>query len=291
MEEVFGNATIALSVDDLTENGIEDYDQLKAKVLEDVSVFKGIIISEDNLDEAPKWRAELNKKAKRISDFRIAFEKDFKKRIEKSTSQLKELASFYADASSNIDVQVKEFDEKRKQEKNAAIGKIYADNIGDMVQFLPMPKIFNEKWLNKGYALDAITKEIKAQVAAVEDGIKTIQLLGTKYESQMISAFLEAYNMNDALKKKAELEQIDAEMERRRKAAEEEELRKQAEEQVQTAGENATVVPIEEVEEPKETVAEEQEYRLAFEVYGNKGELTALCNFIRENGYRYNRLP
>ena len=291
MEEVFGNATIALSVDDLTENGIEDYDQLKAKVLEDVSVFKGIIISEDNLEEAPKWRAELNKKAKRISDFRIAFEKDFKKRIEKSTSQLKELASFYADASSNIDVQVKEFDEKRKQEKNEAIGKIYSDTIGDMEQFLPLQKLYNDKWTNKGYTLDAIRKEIKAQVDSVQDGINTIQLLGTKYESQMISAFLEAYNMNDALKKKAELEQIDAEMERRRKAAEEEAIRKQAEADAQAAVENATVVPIEEKEEPKEPIAQEQEYRLAFEVFGNKEQLTALCNFIRENGYRYNRLP
>ena len=287
MEEVFGNATIALSVDDLTENGIEDYDQLKAKVLEDVSVFKGIIISEDNLEDAPKWRAELNKKAKRISDFRIAFEKDFKKRIEKSTSQLKELASFYADASSNIDVQVKEFDEKRKQEKNAAIGKIYADNIGDMEQFLPLQKIYNDKWGNKGFSLSDIEKEIKSRVEMTKDNIEAIQTLGTKYESQMISAYLVRFDMSDALKKKAELEQIDAEMERRRKAAEEEELRKQAEAQVTTVAENETV----QAEEQGELVSEEQEYRLAFEVFGNKEQLTALCNFIRENGYRYNRLP
>lgn len=288
MEEVFGNATIALSVDDLTENGIEDYDQLKAKVLEDVSVFKGIIISEDNLDEAPKWRAELNKKAKRISDFRIAFEKDFKKRIEKSTSQLKELASFYADASSNIDVQVKEFDEKRKQEKNAAIGKIYEDCIEDMREFLPLEKLYNDKWGNKGFSLADIEKEIKSRVATTKDSIEAIQTLGTKYESQMISAYLARFDMSDALKKKAELEQIDAEMERRRKAAEEEAIRKQAEADARAAVENATVVPIEEEEEP---IAQEQEYRLAFEVFGSKEQLTALCNYIRENGYRYNRLP
>lgn len=288
MEEVFGNATIALSVDDLTENGIEDYDQLKAKVLEDVSVFKGIIISEDNLEEAPKWRAELNKKAKRISDFRIAFEKDFKKRIEKSTSQLKELASFYADASSNIDVQVKEFDEKRKQEKNAAIGKIYEDCIEDMREFLPLEKLYNDKWGNNGFSLSDIEKEIKSRVATTKDNIDAIQTLGTKYESQMISAYLARFDMSDALKKKAELEQIDAEMERRRKAAEEEAIRKQEEADAQAAVENATVVPIEEEEEP---IAQEQEYRLAFEVFGSKEQLTALCNFIRENGYRYNRLP
>lgn len=291
MEEVFGNATLALSVDDLTESGIEDYDKLKAKVLEDVSAFKGIIISEDNLEEAPKWRAELNKKAKRISDFRIAFEKDFKKRIEKPTSQLKELAAFYTDASNNIDTQVKGFDEKRKQEKNEAIGKIYAENIADMEQFLPLDSIWNEKWMNKGFSLSDIEKEIKSRVDTTRENIDTIQMLGTKYESQMISAYLVRFDMSDALKKKKELEQIDAEMERRRKAAEEEELRKQAEAQVQAVVENATVVPIEEEEEPKEPIVKEQEYRLAFEVFGNKEELTSLCNFIRENGYRYNRLP
>ena len=73
--------------------------------------------------------------------------------------------------------------------------------------------------------------------------------------------------------------------------SEEEAIRKQAEADAQAAVENATVVPIEEEEEPKEPIVKEQEYRLAFEVFGNKEELTSLCNFIRENGYRYNRLP
>ena len=282
MEEVFGNASIALSVDDLTENGIADYEAIKAKVIEDVSVFKGLIVTDDNLEEAPKWRAELNKKAKVISDFRIAFEKDYKKRIEKSTSQLKELAALYSEASSNIDTQVKGFDEKRKQEKDAAIGKIYADNIGDMEQFLPLQKIYNEKWMNKGFSLSDIEKEIKSRVDTTKENIDTIQLLGTKYESQMISAYLVRFDMSDALKKKTELEQIDAEMERRRRAAEEEAKRKEEEKAV------VEEAPVEEEEEP---VMEEQEYRLAFEVFGNKEQLTALCNYIRDNGFRYKRLP
>ena len=147
-----------------------------------------------------------------------------------------------------------------------------------MGKFLPLQAVWNEKWLNKGYALDAITKEIKAQVAAVEDGIKTIQLLGTKYESQMISAFLEAYNMNDALKKKAELEQIDAEMERRRKAQEEEQ---QNEEQVREQ---------EEPQKQEEVPQEEPRYRLAFEVFGNHEQLTALVDYFRGSGLDYKRL-
>lgn len=262
-------------------NGISNYEPLKAMALEQVSAYKSLIVEEDGIASAKTDCAKLRKAAKNASDLRISIKKEHEAKISKTLEQLKELTDIFNDAASSIDKQVKEFDEKRKEEKCSAIGKIYTDNIQDMEQFLPLQKIWNEKWMNKGYGLDAITKEIKAQVAAVEDGIKTIQLLGTKYESQMISAFLEAYNMNDALKKKAELEQIDAEMERRRKAQEEEQ---QNEEQVREQEE-----PQKQEEVPQAEI--EPTFRLAFEVYGNKEELTALCDFIRDNGYRYKRLP
>ena len=261
-------------------NGISNYEPLKAWALEQVAAYKGLIVEEDGIASAKTDCAKLRKIAKSASDYRISIKKEHEAKISKTMEQLKEITDIFNGAAEDIDAQVKEFDEKRKEEKRSAIGKIYTDNIQDMEQFLPLQMVWNEKWLNKGYALDAITKEIKAQVAAVEDGIKTIQLLGTKYESQMISAFLEAYNMNDALKKKSELEQIDAEMERRRKAQEEAEQRK-AEEEV---GEQEEPQKLEEVPQ------EEQRYRLAFEVFGNHEQLTALVDYLRGSGLDYKRL-
>ena len=259
-------------------NGISNYEPLKAMALEQVSAYKSLIVEEDGIASAKTDCAKLRKAAKNASDLRISIKKEHEAKISKTLEQLKELTDIFNDAASSIDNQVKEFDEKRKDEKRSAIENIYWDNIKDMGKFLPLQAVWNEKWLNKGYALDTITKEIKAQVAAVEDGIKTIQLLGTKYESQMISAFLEAYNMNDALKKKAELEQIDAEMERRRKAQEEEQ---QNEEQVREQ---------EEPQKQEEVPQEEPRYRLAFEVFGNHEQLTALVDYLRGSGLDYKRL-
>ena len=264
-------------------NGISNYEPLKAWALEQVSAYKGLIVEEDGIASAKTDCAKLRKIAKSASDYRISIKKEHEAKISKTLEQLKELTDIFNDAASSIDNQVKEFDEKRKEEKRSAIGKIYTDNIQDMEQFLPLQKIWNEKWMNKGYGLDAITKEIKTLVESTQDSIKTIQLLGTKYESQMISAYLVNFQMTDALKKKSELEQIDAEMERRRKAQEEAEHRK-AEEEIR---EQEELKAQEEV--PQAEI--EQTFRLAFEVYGNKEELTALCDFIRDNGYRYKRLP
>lgn len=261
-------------------DGIANYEPLKAWALEQVSAYKGLIVAEDGIASAKIDCAKLRKIAKSASDYRISIKKEHEAKISKTLEQLKELTDIFNDAASSIDNQVKEFDEKRKEEKRSAIGKIYTDNIQDMEQCLPLQKIWNDKWLNKGYAIDAITKEIKAQVESAKDGIKTIQLLGTKYESQMISAFMEAYNMNDALKKKAELEQIDAEMERRRKAQEEEQ---QNEEQVR---EREEPQKLEEV--PQEEI--EPTFRLSFEVYGKHEQLTALVDYLRASGLEYKRL-
>ena len=262
-------------------NGISNYEPLKAWALEQVAAYKGLIVEEDGIASAKTDCAKLRKIAKSASDYRISIKKEHEAKISKTMEQLKEITDIFNGAAADIDAQVKEFDEKRKEEKRSAIGKIYTDNIQDMEQFLPLQKIWNEKWMNKGCGLDAITKEIKTLVESTQDSIKTIQLLGTKYESQMISAYLVNFQMTDALKKKSELEQIDAEVERRRKAKEEAEQRK-AEEENREQEEPKAQEEIPQFEEPK--------YRLAFEVYGKHEQLTALVDYLRASGMEYKRI-
>lgn len=287
MEEVFGNATIALSVDDLTENGIENFASVKAKALEDVAVFKGIVISEDNLEEAPKWRAELNKKAKRISDFRIAFEKDYKKRIEKSTSQLKELASIYTEASMNIDEQVKSFDDKRKQEKIEQIQQIFEDVFSEWKTIFDVSKIesFSDgKWMNKGTSLDSIRKFMTDTKSKIENGIASIRGLKSKYEQEMIHAFLQRLDMSDALNRKTQLEDFEEQMNAKKRA--EESAKEESQQSVQENIQDTVHVE----ENVKEEAKEEPIYRLQFAVYGTKEQLRVVANFIKDSGLRYERI-
>lgn len=264
-------------------NGISNYEPLKAWALEQVAAYKGLIVEEDGIASAKTDCAKLRKIAKSASDYRISIKKEHEAKIAKTMEQLKEITDIFNGAAADIDAQVKEFDEKRKEEKRSAIGKIYADNIQDMEQFLPLQKIWNDKWMNKGYGLDAITKEIKTLVESTQDNIKTIQMLGTKYESQMISAYLANLQMSDAIKKKTELEQIEAEMERRRKAQEEAEQKSKEEETNREQEE-----PVQQEEVPK---TEEPTFRLAFEVFGNREQLNALVSYLRQSGVEYKRLP
>lgn len=285
MEEVFGNATLALDIDDLTENGIANFDALKATALEDVAVYKGIVISEDNLEDAPKWRAELNKKSKRISDFRIAFEKDYKKKIEKSTSQLKELASIYTDASNNIDMQVKKFDDKRKQEKWEQIQLIFENVFSEWKNVLDISKVesFSDgKWMNKGTSLDSIKKFMEETKKKIDSGILSIRGLRSKFEQEMIHSFLQRLDIGDALNKKAELERFEQQMLARKQAEEE---AKQKQEEQTTIQENRQDSMKEDMQVPVQEI-----YKLSFAVYGTKEQLREIATHIKNSGLRYERI-
>lgn len=275
------NEQIEIIIENDGQSGISNYEPLKQWALEQVSSYKGLIVQEEDIAAAKSDCARLRKVAKNANDLRISVKKEHDAKIATTVEQLEEIAEIFNEAAADIDAQVKGFDEKRKQQKNEEIGKIYEDSIEDMRELLPLEKLYNDKWMNKGFSLSDIQKEIKSLVEKAKENIRTIQGLGTKYESQMISAYLVRFDLGDALNKKTELEKIDAEMERRRKAAEEEAKER-------AAVESATEVASEAVEEP---VSQEPEYRLAFEVFGKKEQLTALCNYIRDNGYRYNRLP
>lgn len=299
MEEVFGNATLSLDIDNITENGIENYDALKQAVLDDVAVYRNIVVSDDNLEEAPKWRAELNKKSKRISDFRIAFEKDYKKKIERSTAQLKELASIYTDASSAIDVQVKSFDDKRKEEKQQAIQESFEETFSDWKTIIDLARVesySDGKWMNKGTSIDSIKKFMQDTKKRIENGMNSIRGLNSKYEREMCFAFLKKLDISDALAKKSELEQFEAQMQARKAA--EEEARKRAEEARKAREEQETAKPVQQenvqetVQEKAEEVPVEQEpvYRLSFTVYGTKEQLKPFVEYLKSTGLRYEKL-
>lgn len=298
MEEVFGNANIVLDVEHVTENGIENFDALKEAVLNDVAVYSGVVVSDDNLEEAPKWRAELNKKEKRISDFRIAFEKDYKKKIEKSVSQLKELANIYKDASSNIDVQVKTFDDKRKQEKQDAIKTIFDDVFADMKNIIDLARVesFSDgKWMNKGTSLDSIKSFMEETRSKIDNGFAAIHGLGSKYDREMCLAFLKKLDIADALAKKSDLEQFEQQMAARKAAEDEsrrraEDARKAREEAEEQAVEEEQDTVQETAQDAVIETAQEPTYRLRFEVLGTRAELEKLTDFIKLNGYKYSRI-
>lgn len=277
--------------------GLRDYSKLIAWAQEQVAVYDGLVVQEDAIQSAKSDTARLRRIAKNASDYRIALKKEHESKIAETIQQLQEITKIFNDAADAIDRQVKGFDDKRKAEKAEQIRSFFAETVGDMDGLITLEKIQSvcdgEKWMNKGFSIDEIKERIEKTIADSRDAIDSIKALRTKYESEMIHAYLQRLDIKDALKRRSELQNIDQQLidqerEEKRRLAEEAEKRRE-EKETTTVVQKESDDDVSEQDEKKENLTE-QEYRLMFEVIATKEKIYDLIRFLKENGYKAKKM-
>lgn len=209
------------------EQGIANYEPIKAHAQELASVYGGLIVDPDAIKDAKTDCAMLRKMAKQASDLRIKIQREHAAKIAKVVDQLSEVSGIFTDAAAKIDGQVKACDEQRKAARREEIKAIYADEIGEFSDMMPLSSLARPQWENKSTTDKAIRDDINSAVINARQAVETIRGFGSKHEAAILAAYFENRNMMDALAAKKRLEEMDAAMERR--AAEEAERRAAAE--------------------------------------------------------------
>lgn len=265
------------------EQGIANYEPLKAAAQELAAVYGSQLVSVDAIKDAKTDMAMLRKLAKSASDMRIKIEREHAAKIATVTKQLKEVTGIFTDAAAKIDSQVKAYDEERKAARLEEIRQIYAEEIGDMADIIPFDKLYRAEWLNKTTTDKTVRGDIQTAVINAQTGIEQIKGLGSPHENAILSAFLDKLSLADALAAKKRLEDMDAAMERRRA----EEAAKAA---VKTV-ENVVEAIKEAVTEPvyvKDEPLDEDGMDFTFTVKNaTQTHLEALTAFLEENGFDY----
>ena len=269
------------------EQGIANYEPLKAAAQEMAAVYGSQLVSPDAIKGAKTDMAMLRKLAKSASDMRIKIEREHAAKIATVTKQLKEVSGIFTDAAAKIDTQVKEYDEQRKAARMEEIRQIYAEEVGDMADILPLGKLMRQDWLNKSTTTKAIRDDLQADIINAQTGIEQIKGLCSIHENAILSAFLERLSLADALAAKKRLEDMDAAMERRKEEARKVEEAKKAE--AQTAPVEEPIAEVYVKDEPLPFDDEpEPVMDFTFTVKGaTQAHLEALTAFLEENGFNY----
>lgn len=191
-----------------------NYDELKEGLQNYLSRFEGLVVTEDMIKSAEADRAAINKTRDAIKRARI----DIKKRAFDAFEQkAKELETMCDKASEGIAAQLRQFEQKRKEEKQKAVCEIIAEVINrTCADDVPMAQSdywrtfcnanWNRSkgaWKNSGTSLDSIQKELEAEVARVQKDAETLQSF---VESEPIDIrtvahdrFYDAFNLAETL--------------------------------------------------------------------------------------------
>lgn len=182
---------------------------IKERVKELLPTYKADNYDESNIDKAKSDKAMLNKTSKILNDERIKIEREFMKPFEEFKNEVKETCDLIKQASGEIDVIVKEVENREKETRKSKIEEIFNSNVNELKEVLFLEKIFDEKWLNKGNWKEdgtfKLEKDLIDRINVIRNDLLTIGELNSKYEVELKNDYLNHFQLGEVIRKNNEL--------------------------------------------------------------------------------------
>ena len=272
-------------------------DEIAEYVAGRVGYYKNLVYTDDQIVEAKKDRAELNKfisalkaKDREIKKLCLQPYEEFHQKMQLIIAQVEEPVNL-------IDKQVKDYEDQQKAAKTEEIKKLFEGK--GFQPWVTLERIWNQSWLNKSYSL----KKIEADMSTIQHSIgEDILLINQMGEGQPAALREYQRTMDKTAAVEAGKRYIEAKYAEQRMA---ETIGRQRDEEARRAQEEidrdlgimpaSAEAPVE-APEPEEdmpvqnieSVPEKREKRLRGKV--TKEQLLALDKFLKDNGYEYGQI-
>lgn len=182
-----------------------NFDELRAEIKERTEKYVGLVYTDDQIKDAKKDVAALRKFTKALSDERIKVKKDILKPYEEFEGKVKELTAIVDEAITGIDKQVKEYEDKKKQEKMDEILLLW--NEKETPEWLHISKVFDEKWLNASVTLKKVEEEIDEKLEQIERDLATLSNL-SEFSFEATEVYKDTVDINKAIQEGIRLADI-----------------------------------------------------------------------------------
>lgn len=272
-----------------------NYEELKGGLTASLEKYQNLVYTPENIKEAKDDRATLNALKKSLNDEKIKIKKEFMVPYDDFEAKIKELIELVDKPASEIDKQVKVFEEQEKAKKRETIKTIYSENIGAYAELISLEKLYDPRWENKTYKETDITKEIQDVVKKADSDLKVIMDLKSEFEFQIKDTYFKTLDLGQALVEKQRLE-------KQKELQEQLTTPKQTEVVVDnvaktTIGDDSVdameyavggVIGVDTSNE-ESTQVEEKMVSVAFRVECTESQLKALGEYMKANGIKYGR--
>ena len=261
--------------------------------------YRSMIVTADGLATARADRARINKVAARIDEVRKTVKAELSAPIAEFERKCNSIKQIAVEAGANLDTQIKGFEDRAVTEKIDFLRAFWEEKASnDDREFAPFERIAaeNPKWKNKTYSVDAAQNDIMRTMASIKAGVSAIRNFPETYREALLERFRETGRLQDvntlyeALKRRAEAEQVRREAEERRAAyVKQMELAKAREAEIAASAAEEEIATAQAPRNDGET--EKPVKVIDFRVWVTAEQMIALGVFLRENGIKYGRVP
>lgn len=286
-----------------------NFEEVGAALKEKLVPYSTLIVTPETIPDAKTARAGVNRLRANIDEYRKTVKKLLSEPAAEFEGNCKVLLALCDEAASNIDGQIKAFERREKDQKIASLRIFFNEQIGEEIRYLSFEDIQNPRWENKTYTEDTAQKDIVSAILTLRSALGAIRSLHSKFEAALIDQYVKTRDLASCLQQNERLlaEQERLEIARRRdlqeavdraasekmKAAEDAAAKTTASvSEIIGAERVAMAQPPEKQEKKAKTEPEPPEINVIdFRVWATQAQLTALREFLLDNGIKYGRVP
>lgn len=276
-----------------------NHEELKAEIAAKMNDYNSLVFTEETIKEAKADRANLRKLKEAFETERKRIKKKCMEPYDRFEKQVKEVTVLIDEPIRLIDTQIKEVEEKRRDQKMQGIQELF-DEMG-FQSFVTLEKIFDLKWLNASVPMKKAEESMQEIKNGIGQDVFTIHQL-PEFSFEAMETYKRNLDLNQAVQEGQRLSDI----QKRKKAYKEQEKRRREEEAALAARQKAEEnrarestkkeekhkTEAQEAEVEKETNPEQEKFHVIdFRVSGTAEQLVALKEFMIKNRIQYGPVP
>lgn len=171
---------MALEIKEISVNGIikiDNFNELLEEAKDIVKPYKTLLVDNNNIDDCKKIKSKLNSIIKTIDGTRIESQKRYMIPFNNGKEQYDQLIDIFQEASDNLKGQLDQVEEAYKREKKQKINIIFETIFSS--DLILIDQIYNAKWENHTYRLDAVEKEMEEIKSKIDNEVSVMKSITT----------------------------------------------------------------------------------------------------------------
>ncbi len=264
-----------------------NFDECKAALTEMMKPYQSMIVTEDGIAAAKNDRARIRKVAGGIDEMRRTVKRAYSEPLKAFEDKCRELIAICDDGASNLDRQVKAFEDAEAGAKIERIRAHYdASPFAEEKEYIPWSALFNPKWGNKGYSEDGAKEEIDAALDRARADIAVIRTMDAQDVPYLLDIYKQTRDLGKVVVKQNQLKEAREREEKRKAELEQKRLAQieEGQEQNRKDAERSETVYV-----PSAQSEQEEAQEVVFKVWATERQLMSLKGFLRANGIKYGR--
>ena len=274
-----------------------NFEECKAWLDKNLAPYRTMVVTEDGIASAKKYRASIRAASARIDECRKMAKEAAMQSYKPFEEKCKALTALCDESAANLDGQIKAFDEAKKAEKGERLRAFFNQSIGEMNDFLTFDAIYNPRWLNATYSEEQARKDIICEIAKCSNAVESLRALHSEFETTLLDEFRRTHDLAACLKRNENLMRIKEieETRKRMRREQEQDVANKLDAARETEAPAPKIADSPRAEEPRETAHPEQTeempqmFELVFRVRGTAAQLDGLKQYMKENGIQFGR--